>query len=204
MKLYLASFAIKKFKKLIQKYINEIRINLNKVIQYSKENYINIDYVEIAGELKRTPILQKIIEDYKFKISKSLLIDECTSVGAAILGNYIKGKLPIANYKKFNHYNYYKIEYQILNYNNYQTKKKVLFDIGTIENNEKLIKLNKEYLKEDKPIRIKCFYNKDANNNNNFHLFINEFNLIEYEIDLLNVFEKNKDILGKNSPFFKN
>ena len=59
MKLYLASFAIKKFEELIQKYINEIRINLNKVIQYSKENYINIDYFEIAGELMRTPILQK-------------------------------------------------------------------------------------------------------------------------------------------------
>ena len=192
----------KKFEELIQNYINEIKISINDVIKYSKENYINIDCCEIAGELMRTPILQKIIEDYKIKISKSLLIDECTSVGAAILGNYIKGKLPIANYKKFNHYNYYKIEYQILNYNNYQTKKKVLFDIGTIENNEKLIKLKKEYLKEDKPIRIKFFYNKDANNNN-IHLFINEFNLIEYEIDLFNVFENNKDILGNNFPYFK-
>ena len=190
------------FEQLIKENINEIKVNLLKVIQYSKENNIKIDYAEIVGELMRTPILQQIVEENKIQISKSLLIDECTSVGAALIGNFIKGKLPIANYNKFYHYNYYKIEYQIFTFNNFQTKKNVLFDIGIIENNEMLIELKKEYSKKDKPIRIKFFYNKDVNNNN-IQYFINDLNLIEYEIDLFNVFEENKIILQNNCPYFK-
>ena len=53
----------------------------------------------------RTPILQKIIEDKNIKISKTILIDECTSVGAALLGNFIKNKFPISELENFNHYN---------------------------------------------------------------------------------------------------
>ena len=105
----------------------------------------------------RTPILQQIVEENKIQISKSLLIDECTSVGAALIGNFIKGKLPIANYNKFYHYNYYKIEYQIFTFNNFQTKKNVLFNIGIIENNEMLIELKKEYLKKINQLELNFF-----------------------------------------------
>ena len=50
----------------------------------------------------RTPILQKVIEDKNLKISKTILIDECTSVGAALLGNFFYGKFPITQLNYFN------------------------------------------------------------------------------------------------------
>ena len=38
----------------------------------------------------RTPIIQQVIKNY-YKISKTILIDECTSVGAALLEIFIMG-----------------------------------------------------------------------------------------------------------------
>ena len=70
------------------------------MIDYCKINNIEIDCVEIAGDLMRTPILQKMIEDKKLKISKTILIDECTSIGASLLGNFFNGNFPIEDLKK--------------------------------------------------------------------------------------------------------
>ena len=126
----------------------------------------------------RTPRLQKMIEKENLKISKSLLTDECTSVGAALIGNYIKRKFPIASYKLFYHYNYYKIMYQIsFDINSKNDQKNLLMDIGTIEsdNNKKSIFLNKGLLQENKPIYIKIFY--DEENNNDVTLFTKNLNL---------------------------
>ena len=44
----------------------------------------------------RTPILQSIIEIENLKICKTILIDECTSVGAALYGTFIKGNFPVS------------------------------------------------------------------------------------------------------------
>ena len=58
--------------------------------------------MEIAGEFMRTPFLQKKIneifanKDNKKKIiSTTILIDECASVGAALLGKYLYGDFPL-------------------------------------------------------------------------------------------------------------
>ncbi len=50
----------------------------------------------------RTPILQKMIENKKLEISKTILIDECTSVGAALLGSFFENKFPIQQFKGIN------------------------------------------------------------------------------------------------------
>ena len=189
-----------KFEELIKDYINEINKYLNDVISYANKNNIIIDCVEIAGELMRTPILQKIIEDKKIRICKSLLIDECISVGSSILGNYIKGKLPIANFKRFIHYCYYRIIYIIKN-GNYKSKNKTLIDIGFINENEKEIKIKKSYLNENKLINIQFFYDKD--NNNDVDKCLNNLLLIEYEINLEKIFEDNKVIIEKNDIILK-
>ena len=47
----------------------------------------------------RTPILQSIIEIENLKICKTILIDECTSVGAALYGTFIKGNFPVSHLK---------------------------------------------------------------------------------------------------------
>ena len=57
----------------------------------------------------RTPILQKMIENKNLKICKTILIDECTSVGAALYGKFIKGNFPIKQIKNIRVFNYYKI-----------------------------------------------------------------------------------------------
>ena len=79
--------------------LNVIDKKLDSVIDFSKEKQIKIDYVEIAGELMRTPILQSIIEIENLKICKTILIDECTSVGAALYGTFIKGNFPVSKLK---------------------------------------------------------------------------------------------------------
>ncbi len=89
-----------KFEKLIKKQIQSIEDTLNQMIKYSKENEIKIDYVEIAGDLMRTPILLNMIEKQKLKIYKTILIDECTSIGASLLGNFYSGNSPIKDLKK--------------------------------------------------------------------------------------------------------
>ncbi len=178
-----------KFEELINDCVKEIDNTLKEVINYAKKNNIIIDCVEIAGELMRTPILQKIIENKGLKICKSLLIDECTSVGSAILGNYKLGKLPIANFKKFYHYNYYSIDYEIIQNDQVQEKNNLL-NIGTVQDTEVKIKIKKDYIIQDKPIYIKIFYNDE--DNNNVKLTTNNLILIEYEIDLFKMLNGNK------------
>ena len=178
-----------KFEELINDCVKEIDNTLKEVINYAKRNNIIIDCVEIAGELMRTPILQKIIENKGLKICKSLLIDECSSVGSAILGNYKLGKLPIANFKKFYHYNYYSIDYEIIQ-NDHVQEKNNLLNIGIVQDTEVKIKIKKDYIIQDKPIYIKIFYNDEYNNN--IKLTTNNLILIEYEIDLFKMLNGNK------------
>ncbi len=70
--------------------------------------------IEMAGELMRTPIFQEITEKvFNIKLSKQILIDECTSVGAALYGYYINNKLPINTFKQFYDYNNYTILFDV-------------------------------------------------------------------------------------------
>ena len=68
------------FENLIKDLVKEINNKLIEVIKYSKSKGIIIDFVEIAGELMRTPVLQKLISDKNLNVSKTLLIDEWTSL----------------------------------------------------------------------------------------------------------------------------
>ena len=83
------------YEKESKKLIDEIEKEFVNVIEYSKKINKTIDYVEIAGCFMRTPFLQKMIEKQNLKISKTILIDECTSVGAALLGSFLDGYFPI-------------------------------------------------------------------------------------------------------------
>ena len=70
--------------------------------------------IEMAGGFMRTPILQNITERvFNKTISKGILVDECTSVGAALYGYYINRKLPISTFKNIYSYNYYIIQCHI-------------------------------------------------------------------------------------------
>ena len=191
------------FEELIKDYIEEINEYLNNVILYASENNVTVDCVEIAGELMRTPILQKIIEDKKISISKSLLIDECTSVGSSILGYYIKGKLPIEPFQYFIHYNYYRICYIIIDENT-NNEKFNLIDIGFIHENEIKIKiqLNLKFFNKRKNIHIQFFY--DNEKNNNINKYLNNLLLVEYEIDLFKIYQDNVEIIENENYIYFN
>ena len=87
---------------IIKDLLDKINIKFDDVLKVVKEKQIKIDYVELAGELMRTPILQKMIENKKLEISKTILIDECTSVGAALLGSFFEMKFPIQKFEGIN------------------------------------------------------------------------------------------------------
>ena len=77
-----------------------------------KKNYPNADItnVEMAGELMRTPILEKTIKEItKIEMSKTILTDECLSVGCSLYGALLKGCFPLHNFKGIYHLNHYSI-----------------------------------------------------------------------------------------------
>ena len=171
-----------KFEELIKEYINKFKNNLKIIIDYVKKKKININEVEIAGEIMRTPIFQKIVENNKLKISKGILIDECCSVGASLLGNYINDKFIIQFLKNIIHYNYYNINYQII-YDNNNIIEDTLFSIGPIINQEKYINLNDKY-------KNKLIFKLSYSNN------------IFFEIDLFKILN-NENISKDNYPIIK-
>ncbi len=158
--------------KIIKDFSKKFSDYLDLTIKYSKEKKIKIDYVEIAGEFMRTPILQSIIENTNLKICKTILIDECTSVGAALLGSFFNGKFPIKQLKSFNH----------INNNNINIKNSKNSDSDFMELKKKI----KEHIKMQNEIDER--YNK----------FINEKSAIsKFLYSVKNLVEKNKKYNNK-------
>ena len=97
-------------KTFIINFSNNLKKFKNKIKEINNNKLPDNLSVEMSGELMKTPILQKKIEDiFKFQISNTILIDECISVGCALFGYYIYDKLPINNFEKIYCYNYYNI-----------------------------------------------------------------------------------------------
>ena len=141
-----------KYEELIIDYINKFEEYIKNII--NKYNYIK--EIELSGEIMRTPIFQNIIEKYKLKICKTILIDECTSVGAALLNNFYLKDFPIQHFKYFIHFNYYDI-YYIINYGNIDLEN-ILINKGI--NQEKEIYLN-NYSNQN--INFQLYYNNKKN-----------------------------------------
>ena len=171
------------FKDIVKQQLNDFTEYLNSF----KEDLKNKNYntgnliVEMAGELMRMPILQKIAEKiFNVEISKGILIDECTSVGAALYGYYINEKLPISTFKKFYDYNYYPIVCYIQDIPN--------------NNDNGCIQLNSEFIKKNNEIIIKC----DQKYNNN------TINLYTYKVNLSQLKQIYPDCANKNCSLYYN
>ncbi len=85
-------------------FIKKIEELCDGISNYLETNGIKIDSVECAGELIRIKLFQNILHEKGFTlpddindngVSRTLLIDECASVGAALIDNYISGHSPI-------------------------------------------------------------------------------------------------------------
>ena len=100
------------FELLIKDKVQLFKQELINFIERNKKNYPHIDItnVEMAGELMRTPILEKTVKEIaKIEMSKTILTDECLSVGCSLYGALLKGTFPIKNFKGIYHLNHYSI-----------------------------------------------------------------------------------------------
>ena len=102
-----------KFNTIIKDEFDYIKSELN---NFKNDISINEEFIiEMAGEIMRYPDFQNLSEQFfNIQISKTILIDECSSVGAALYGFYKKNKkLPnLENFKKLTENNYHKIKYK--------------------------------------------------------------------------------------------
>ena len=188
------SLTREKFEELIKDELTKFTNKLKEIIDIANKKNIIIDYVEIAGEIMRTPCLQQIISDNNLKISKTILIDECTSVGAALLRNYEieKQRFPI-KLESFTHFNsYYDINYQLNDVNNKDLLKGNL--IPEIEEEKKNIELDIKTEKKNENIFLEIFIE-------NKKLKINDL-LFQYKIALSDILNTFSEETQKNLKFF--
>ena len=182
-----------KFEEIIREELKKFENKLKEIINIANEKNIKIDYVEIAGELMRTPCLQNIIIDNNLQISKTILIDECASVGAAILRDYEveKEKFPIF-LESFTHFNsYYDITFQLYDKNNVGLIGNIIPDK---DNEKKIIELDIDIEKNNENIFLDIFLeNKKLN--------INDL-LLQYKIALSNILNSFTEDTQKDLKYF--
>ena len=179
------------FEKLIEDKVSLFKNELINFINRNKKNYPNIDItnVEMAGELMRTPILEKAVKDIcKIEMSKTILTDECLSVGCSLYGALLKGVFPIKNFKGIYHLNHYSINSSINNgpieefvSNHYQIPefKSFTFDKNLMQNN-----INVAFYHNKN--EIKDYSNTESNDNNVL--------LVAYDIICSEIFKKYQNI----------
>ena len=99
-----------KFEDVIKEIIEIIEKEFDETLKYIKDKQIEVNSLEIAGEIFRIPTFQEIFKKKGFKDFKleeednffnTILIDECASVGAALLGSFYEGDFPLKTLKKF-------------------------------------------------------------------------------------------------------
>ena len=106
------------FEKIIKDKLDIFKKELIHFCQRNNKNYprIELTNVEMAGELMRTPAMEKIVKEVlNMEISKTILTDECISVGNVLYGSLLQGSFPIKNFKGIYHLNHHTFLYSINN-----------------------------------------------------------------------------------------
>ena len=191
------------FEKLIEDEINLFKDRFQKF--YNKiKNIEKLFRIEIAGQLMRTPILQKVINDIiDIKISKTIIIDEIHCIGSSLFGNFFVNNLQYGNLSMIKSYNMYTIYYSIENSVKYPFIKKGDFIpskdkimLGNIINNDNkpILQIDFSYDEDEmKEIGLKdlniCSYIININNIINIYGIKKEFKFfLECEIFIDNSF----------------
>ena len=93
-----------------------MKLKLMEVFIINLNNKDKLYKIEIAGQLMRTPILQKVITDItNIPISKTIIIDETHCIGSSLYGNFFVNNLKFRNLNMIKSYNMYTIYYSIGN-----------------------------------------------------------------------------------------
>ena len=191
------------FEKLIEDDVNYFKDRFQKF--YNKFKYKDKLYkIEMAGQLMRTPILQKVINDIiDIKISKTIIIDEIHCIGSSLFGNFFVNNLQYGNLSMIKSYNMYTIYYSIENSVKYPFIKKGDFIpskdkimLGNIINNDNkpILQIDFSYDEDEmKEIGLKdlniCSYIININNIINIYGIKKEFKFfLECEIFIDNSF----------------
>jgi hypothetical protein len=152
----------------------------------------------MAGDLFRTPILQDIITQFfnnTIQISKTIIVDECTSVGAALMSYYIynNNNFPISTFKKIE-------GYQIYERNANSTLESNILK-AEIDNEIKYFMIPKTILIEKKKQLIVFPYVK----NKDMEKYFNNITNYTLELDIKNITSKYKNqVLYIGMPIIEN
>ena len=106
------------FEKIINEELVLFKNELFKFCKNNEKNFPNatLSNIEMAGELMRTPCLQNIVKEVTGKsLSKTILTDECISIGCSLYGALLKGCFPIKDFSGIYHLNNYTINMSINN-----------------------------------------------------------------------------------------
>jgi molecular chaperone DnaK (HSP70) len=106
------------FENIISKQINLFKNIFQNFYLKNLENFkgLEITNIEMAGELMRTPILERTVKEIiGIEMSKTILTDECIAIGCSLYASLMKGRFPIQGFKGIYHLNIYAIYYQIEN-----------------------------------------------------------------------------------------
>ena len=106
------------YEQIIREKINEFKNAFLNFYNKSLKTFkgIEITNVEMAGELMRTPSLEKIVKEItKIEMSKTILTDECIAIGCSLYGSLLQNCFPIQNFQGIYHLNNYSISYSINN-----------------------------------------------------------------------------------------
>ena len=178
------------FENIIKDKLDLFRNELIHFCQRNNKNYpgIQLTNVEMAGELMRTPALEKIIKEIlNMEMSKTILTDECISVGSSLYGSLLKGCFPIKNFRGIYHLNHYSILYSI---NNGEIKEFIDDHYQIPE--FKSLNFGEEYFNQNNNKLILTFYHKKEEIQN--YVKSDSGLLISYEINLDEVLSVNGGI----------
>ena len=154
-----------------------------------------IHAIEMAGELLRTPTLQDIVTQLTQikEVSKTILVDECTSAGAALFTAYALKQFPVKQFQFITGYNMYDIYYTIdgdsksfRTFVSSGSKLPISKDIYFKVNSSNVTKFI-----------IDFYYNKD-----NLEDFSKSHHLIQYTFDLKNIKKNNKNFTTSNNLIY--
>ena len=145
----------------------------------------------MAGELMRTPALEKIIKEIlNMEMSKTILTDECISVGSSLYGSLLQACFPIKNFQGIYHLNHYSILYSI----NGNEIKEFVDDHHQIPEFKSLY-FGEEYFNDENNKKINItFYHKKEEIENYVVCKDNDGLLISYDINCDEVLKNNNGV----------
>ena len=178
------------FEKIIKDKLDMFRNELIHFCQRNNKNYpgINLTNVEMAGELMRTPAMERIVKEIlNMEMSKTILTDECISVGSSLYGSLLQGCFPIKNFRGIYHLNHYSILYTINN----EPIKEFIDDHHQIPE-FKSLSFGEEYFNgNNKKINITFYHKKEEIQN---YVNCRDGLLISYDINIEEVLKSNNGV----------